>query len=234
MRGAGATAERIDRTVFAGPKRPHTSLILSKYNVPDHYQGAYMKSDRRAFFGRISRLGAAFFAAGSVGTVSLQASGGNRSDDETAVELTEAQRDMLFYIYQEEKVARDVYITLGEQYPQENTFALIQLSEQSHIEAVGTLCERYGIDLSYVDLDAVGLFELPVLQQLYDTCVAQGSISRLEGLRVGELIELTDLDDLESAAVGMPEDVVSVFENLKEGSESHLDAFRRAISRLEA
>jgi hypothetical protein len=34
MRGAGVTAERIDRTVFAGSKSPHTSLILPNYNVP--------------------------------------------------------------------------------------------------------------------------------------------------------------------------------------------------------
>ena len=192
-----------------------------------------MKKERRAFFGKISKIGAALVVTGAVGTTALQAKGKAASDTETA-ELTDAQKDKLFYIFQEEKVARDVYITLGEQYPEENTFALIQLSEQSHIEAAGNLCETYGVDTSYVNLDVVGQFELPVLQTLYDTCVAQGSISKLDALKVGELIEITDLDDLETAAAGMPEDVVSVYENLKAGSENHLDAFRRAIAREEA
>ncbi|UFS61846.1 DUF2202 domain-containing protein [Sulfurimonas sp. HSL-3221] len=188
-----------------------------------------MINARREFLGKVAKTGAVLLAGGA--TV-LHANGSAKSDTDPV--LSDDQRDTLFYIYQEEKVARDVYITLGERYPEESTFALIQLSEQSHIEAVGALCVSYGIDISYVDLDAVGVFELPALQNLYDACVAQGNISRLEGLKVGELIELTDLDDLESAAAGMPEDVVSVFENLKEGSESHLDAFRRAIARLEA
>jgi len=192
-----------------------------------------MKNERREFFGKVSKIGAALLASGMAGTTALQASGGKNSTTET-VELTEEQKEKIFFMFQEEKVARDVYITLGEQYPQESTFALIQLSEQSHIEAVGGLCDTYGIDTSYVNLDAVGLFELPELQTLYETCVAQGSISLLDGLKVGELIELTDITDIENAEVGMPADVVNVFENLKAGSLSHLDAFRRAIARVEA
>ena len=190
-----------------------------------------MKQDRRAFFGKVSRLGAAALALGAVGGSVVEAKN-NKST--TTVTMTDEQKDKLFYIFQEEKVARDVYITLGEQYPDENTFALIQLSEQSHIEAAGSLCDTYGVDTSYVNLDAVGQFELPVLQQLYDTCVSQGSLSKLDGLKVGELIELTDLDDLENAMIDMPDDVIKVYSNLKAGSENHLDAFRRAIAREEA
>ncbi len=37
-------------------------------------------------------------------------------------QITDAQKDTLFFIYQEEKVARDFYITLGRLYPNENTF----------------------------------------------------------------------------------------------------------------
>lgn len=59
--------------------------------------------------------------------------------------------------------------------------------------------------------------------------VAQGYQSELSGLMVGEYIELTDIDDLEHAQIGMPSDVVKVYENLKDGSLSHLDAFRSAI-----
>ena len=145
--------------------------------------------------------------------------------------MTDEQKDMLFFIYQEEKVARDVYITLGKLYPNENTFASIQLSEQRHIDSARGLCEKYGVSIDGVDEESVGNFVLPVLQELYDTCVAEGQKSLLDALKVGELIEITDIDDLEEASVGMPADVVNVFESLKEGSLSHLDAFTAAIAR---
>ncbi|HSR74293.1 MAG TPA: DUF2202 domain-containing protein [Sulfurovum sp.] len=151
--------------------------------------------------------------------------------EETTVVLTDEQKDKLFFIYQEEKVARDVYITLGNIYTDENTFAFIQKSEQRHIDAARGLCEKYGVNIDGVDEKSVGEFVLPVLQELYETCVAEGEKSLLDALKVGELIELTDIDDLEEASVGMPADVVSVFENLKEGSLSHLDAFTAAIAR---
>jgi hypothetical protein len=149
----------------------------------------------------------------------------------TVSQMSEEQKDMLFFIYQEEKVARDVYITLGNIYTDENTFASIQVSEQRHMDAAKELCEKYGVDTSEVNEDAVGSFVLPVLQELYDTCVGQGEESLLDALKIGELIEYTDIEDLEHACEGMPEDVVSVYESLKEGSLSHLDAFQAAIER---
>ena len=91
------------------------------------------------------------------------------------------------------------------------------------------LCEKYGVDISNVDETDIGVFVVPVLQELYDTLVAQGYQSELSGLMVGEYIELTDIDDLEHAEVGMPSDVVKVYENLKAGSYNHLDAYRSAI-----
>ena len=151
----------------------------------------------------------------------------------TTLEITDEQKDTLFYIYQEEKVARDVYITLGKLYPDENTFASIQLSEQRHIDSARALCEKYGVSIDGVDEENVGNFVLPILQELYDSCVAEGQKSLLDALKVGEEIELTDIDDLEEACVGMPSDVVNVFESLKEGSLSHLDAFTAAIVREE-
>ncbi|MBT8343890.1 MAG: DUF2202 domain-containing protein, partial [Sulfurovum sp.] len=129
---------------------------------------------------------------------------------EEVIVLTEEQKDMLFFIYQEEKVARDVYITLGNIYTNENTFASIQLSEQRHMDSARELCEKYGVSTEGVDEENVGSFVLPVLQELYNTCVSEGEKSLLDALKVGEHIEITDIDDLEHASVGMPEDVVKV------------------------
>jgi len=147
----------------------------------------------------------------------------------SAEALTQEQKDTLLFIYQEEKVARDAYITLGNYYENQTVYANIQKSEQQHMDSAQLLCEKYGVDISNVYEEDIGVFIVPVLQELYDTLIAQGYQSELSGLMVGEYIELTDIDDLEHAEVGMPSDVVKVFENLKAGSYNHLDAFREAI-----
>ena len=188
-----------------------------------------IKENRRREFMKF--LGAGAMIAASTAF----ASGGRPTSRTTVTELTEEQKDTLFFIFQEEKVARDVYITLGKRYTDEATFANIQISEQEHILSAQVLCERYGIDTSSVNLsqedDYVGQFELHEMQELYNQCIELGEVSLLEALKVGRLIEVTDIDDLEKAAEGMPSDVVNVYENLKNGSLSHLDAFEKAISR---
>ncbi|MDP3464418.1 MAG: DUF2202 domain-containing protein [Sulfuricurvum sp.] len=148
----------------------------------------------------------------------------------TAVTLTDTQKASLLFMYQEEKVARDVYYTLGKQYPAATTFANIQLSEQQHIDAVEGLCKKYNVDISAVQESVVGVFVLSDLQSLYNILVAEGSTSLLAGLKVGVAIEEKDIKDILVAEVGMPSDVVKVFESLRAGSISHLDAFNKAVS----
>jgi len=168
----------------------------------------------------------------------IDARGSNRPDQGgqnsgQIATITDEQKADLLYIYQEEKVARDVYITLGKLFPNERTFANIQLSEQKHIDAVQNLCVKYNVDISDVNEDVVGVFVLPELQSMYNTLVEQGSHSLLDALYAGELIEVTDIDDLENAMVGMPSDIVKVFSNLRDGSLNHLAAFQNAILRVQ-
>lgn len=188
------------------------------------------QNSRRNFLSKMLATGVGGVALLSGTAYAKGRKGGNRTSSTTTI-MTEEQKDMLFYIYQEEKVARDVYITLGNIYTNENTFASIQLSEQRHIDSARGLCEKYDVSIEGVDEASVGNFVLPVLQELYDTCVSEGGKSLLDALKVGELIEITDIDDLEHASVGMPEDVVKVYDSLLEGSLSHLDAFTTAIAR---
>lgn len=148
---------------------------------------------------------------------------------ETDSVLTNEQKDMLFFIYQEEKVARDVYITLGKIYQNEDIVELIRSAEQRHIDSARELCETYGVEISHIDEKAVGEFESPVLQTLYDACIEKGGKSLLDALEVGEFIGNTEIDDLEQASVGMPSDVVNVYKNLKKENLNHLNAFQAAI-----
>lgn len=144
--------------------------------------------------------------------------------------LTSAQKAALLFMYQEEKVARDVYITLGKKYPTAKTFANIALSEQSHADSVEKLCIKYKVDISKVNESSVGNFVLPELQALYNTMVIQGSVSLNQGLKVGVVIEEHDIADIMTYAVGMPIDVVNTFQNLLNGSKNHLSAFQNALN----
>lgn len=193
-----------------------------------------IKNKRRNFM-KMLGMGAVVTASSAFAAGAGNGKGGSGRASSQAVELSEEQKDTLFYIFQEEKVARDVYITLGKLYPDETTFAEIQISEQEHILSAQVLCERYGIDTSMVNLSQeegyVGLLELDSMQTLYDSCISLGSQDLLSALKVGEEIEVTDIEDLEHAAEGMPLDVVNVYQHLKDGSLNHLDAFEKAIAR---
>ena len=145
--------------------------------------------------------------------------------------LSEDQKEMLFFIYQEEKVARDVYIALAQIYKNENTFTLMQISEQRRVDCARDLCTSYGVETSDIDESTVGEFESTVLQIFYDACTEKGARSLLDAFKIAELIEITDIDDLEQASIGMPDDVVSVYENLRRGSLRRLDSFQSALAK---
>ncbi|SFZ97798.1 Uncharacterized protein MJ0754 [hydrothermal vent metagenome] len=183
------------------------------------------QSKRRGFLSKM-------LVAGAGGIAFLSSSAYAKDGKKKTVELTEEQLDELYFIYQEEKLARDVYITLGEMYPNENTFASIQLSEQRHIDAAQGLCETYNIDLSNVNEDEVGTFDNDILQELYTTLVSKGSDSLTLALEQGVFIEELDIEDLTKAIdeMDMPDDVIRVYENLREGSYNHLESFQGALT----
>lgn len=168
-----------------------------------------------------------------LGMLVLMALGGALVAKAATVTLTSTQKAALLFMYQEEKVARDAYIMLGKQYPTASTFANIQLSEQQHMDAVEALCKKYKVDISGVNESDVGVFVLPELQELYNVLLVQGSTSLLAGLQVGAAIEEKDIKDILALEVGMPSDVVKVFESLRMGSVSHLSGFNTAIAALQ-
>ena len=138
---------------------------------------------------------------------------------------------MLFFIYEREKVARDVYITLGKIHNNDNMFAIMQFEEQRHVNCTRDLCASYGVETSDSDEEKIGTFQSQVLQAIYDACIEKGERSLHEALEVAEFIEATDIQDLDHASVGMPSDVVQVYEKLKNRNLRHLGAFQAALTR---
>ncbi len=136
-----------------------------------------------------------------------------------AVEIADLE-----YMREEEKLARDVYITLYDVWGV-RTFQNISRSEQSHMDAILTLLNRYAIADPAVG-NGVGEFTNPELQALYDQLIATGSQSLADALKVGGAIEEIDILDLQRAVAETDKaDIQRVYASLLNGSTNHLRAF---------
>ncbi len=138
----------------------------------------------------------------------------------------------LLHMREEEKLARDVYLALFDKWGT-RVFQNIAMSEQKHMEAIGSLLKTYGIDDPVMKTgDARGIFVNPNIQSLYNKLVTKGSNSLVDALTVGATIEDLDIKDLNEAITHTTHnDIRQVYENLKMGSKNHMRAF---VSNLRA
>lgn len=140
------------------------------------------------------------------------------------VQLTDDEASGILYVREEEKLARDVYLTLYDVWGAP-VFERIAQSEVQHMAAMLTLIERYGLNDPVAD-NPVGMFEDVSLQALYDDLVARGSESLEAALLVGGFIEELDVVDLEDRMDATDRaDIDRVYANLLRGSRNHLRAF---------
>jgi hypothetical protein len=148
-----------------------------------------------------------------------------------AEELSQGEMDGLIFMREEEKLARDVYIAMYDKWGR-RVFNNISESEQKHMDALKTLFDRYEL-VDAVGENALGEFKNETLQDLYNTLIEQGSISLIEALKVGSLIEEIDILDIQYELDKHVDnqDVTFVYQNLLRGSRNHLRAFVRYLSR---
>jgi hypothetical protein len=146
-------------------------------------------------------------------------------------ELNTGETDGLIFMREEEKLARDVYISMYDKWGQ-RVFNNISGAEQRHMDAIKTLLDRYELN-DPVGIDSIGVYKNETLQDLYNTLIDQGSVSLLEALKVGALIEEIDILDIQHELDENVdnEDVTFVYNNLLRGSRNHLRAFVRNMSR---
>lgn len=145
-------------------------------------------------------------------------------------DLTEAEVSALQFNREEERLARDLYQALSDQYDGARPFSRIVRAEQQHFNAIGTLLERYGVADPSIDATP-GSYADPDLQAAYNSWYAKGLVSIADAYQVGIELEAQDVIELgqaiESATAA---DVISTFERLQAGSSNHLAAFERAAS----
>jgi len=144
-----------------------------------------------------------------------------------AATLSPAEESSLLHLREEEKVARDVYIALYDKWGL-TIFSNISKSEQTHMETIKTLLDRYNLEDPAL---GPGQFSNQRLQEMYDYLIAMGNLSVIEALNVGVLIEETDIKDLTDAlAITVHKDIKRVCQNLMAGSEIHLVAFQSELN----
>lgn len=142
--------------------------------------------------------------------------------------LNSAELNSLSFMREEEKLARDVYITLYNKWGI-NIFTNISNSEQTHMDAIRMLLNKYSLT-DPVGSSAVGVFSNATLQNLYTQLVAQGNVSVLDAYKVGATIEDLDIFDLKNALLNNDnQDIKLVYDMLAKGSRNHLRSFYKNI-----
>lgn len=143
--------------------------------------------------------------------------------------LQAAELASLLYIWEEEKLARDVYAKLGELHGLP-VFSNIARSEQIHMDQMAVLLDRYNLDNS--DMGAPGVFRDYGLADAYKDLVASGFESPGQAIAVGVEIEEMDIQDLQKTIQSSAnQDVQYILNLLLMGSQNHLTAFNRQAQR---
>jgi len=137
--------------------------------------------------------------------------------------ITQAEIDILLFMREEEKLARDVYLAMADIYTVP-VFRNIAKSEQHHMNQVLCLLQYYQIpDPASPD---TGVFTNTELQALYNSLVELGSASLVGALTAGATIEDKDIFDLEEDML-LTENpaILNIFSKLSCASGNHIRSF---------
>ena len=159
----------------------------------------------------------------------------------------------LVFMREEEKLARDVYLTLGTMYPNSAIFGNIDDSEQKHTMAVKAMIEKYGYEDPNTN-DNIGVYTGEdygwYFKEKFDLLVSRASISELEALFVGAFIEELDMMDINQCpevivatdnGIGditqcgsiytKNRDIKKLYSSLLDGSVNHFQGYVRNIEK---
>jgi len=156
--------------------------------------------------------------------------------------LTDTERFDLSFMRVEEKLARDVYLTLGAEWGL-GVFANISESEQRHMDAMKILLDRYSLPDPVTDNEVGALPTVGATNfaDVYEALIARGGMGgendQVDALMVGAWIEERDILDLRNAIAHTAEgvdnpDIVLTYESLLCGSRNHLRTFVHQIEEV--
>ncbi|WP_373017440.1 DUF2202 domain-containing protein [Thiomicrorhabdus sp.] len=145
--------------------------------------------------------------------------------DVTLEALSVEEEQGLIFMREEEKLARDVYLTLYDAWGL-SVFKNVAESEQTHTDTIKLLIEKYQLADPVID-DTVGVFTDYHFTETYEALVEMGTASLEGALQVGNMIEELDIKDIAEAIskIDGNDDIVGVYEELTKGSRNHLRSF---------
>ncbi len=168
--------------------------------------------------------GDGFVEAPSSSTISLE----DRFIALPVEDLTTDEIAGIFLMREEEKLARDTYDYLYNQWGTK-IFDNISNAEQKHMDAMLLLIDRYQL-VDPVGTNISGVFSDNSIQLLYDLLVAFGEQSQIDALLVGAEIEDVDIYDLRAAKlINDNQDILLIYEELEKGSRNHMRSFHKKL-----
>ncbi len=129
-------------------------------------------------------------------------------------------------LLEEEKMAFLLYSHFHDLY-KSRPFEMISASEARHFDAIKFLFDPK--NTSYQIPLEEDRFQNNEISELYQKLKKQGEISENDAMKVGKLVEETDIESLQSAIKNADESSKGVFEFLVEASQRHLNAFNKHI-----
>lgn len=142
--------------------------------------------------------------------------------------VSEVEIRGLLFMLEEEKMARDIYAYLFAKYGI-MVFGNITKSENVHVSAIYRLIE--GFKIADNSNNNPGEFTNPQISKLYRELIEKANNSVIDALKVGVIIEQTDIADLEKElSVAENSHVKIVYTNLLKASGNHLEAFTHNLA----
>ena len=164
--------------------------------------------------------------------------------EDVVYELDTNIKQALAYMWNEEKLAKDLYLAFYALYPTNIFKNIATRSEVLHQFAVENLLGKYNIDATDPDLEddfsqakldslEAGKYANPTLQTLYGDLYTKGSSSIISALQMGCVVEVTDIEDLEkyTQEAQTNSEVTATYEFLKAGSYNHYWSFDSVLKR---
>ncbi|NTV27999.1 MAG: DUF2202 domain-containing protein [Methanothrix sp.] len=141
----------------------------------------------------------------------------------TAATITSREKEGMLFIWEEEKAARDLYMSL---YDKNNLTIFMNLvrSEQSHMDQAKAIIDKYG--LAIPGNGEQGVFQNKTLQKIHDDLQAEGLRSDQDALMVAAAFEEISIMDLEKEiSATKTEDIRVVYQGVLAGSRKHLRSY---------
>lgn len=143
--------------------------------------------------------------------------------------ISAIEKEALLFMLEEEKMARDVYYYLDDEWNR-TEFKNIGKSEENHMAAIENLLNLYQVEYEILP---VGAFNNSDLQEAYLVLTELGEENVITALLVGAGIEDLDIYDLENYMSSLNTSrIIDVFSSLQCGSRNHLRAFTTSLTNL--